>query len=104
MKLDIKKLSASVKVYGEKLYVESTVIGTVALSEEGVSLEGNTLKIEIGEGRSLYARIKQAVLDEGIKDDQVFTIQEFTASRDAQGETENGVWSVKKDEVKLFAL
>jgi hypothetical protein len=101
--LNIANLSKSIKVYGDALYNESTIIGDVN-STEYVLENGNTLKISIGEGKYIYARIRTTVLEAGIDfDTKVFTIQEFVAKRDASGVTENGPWSVSEGDVKLFA-
>jgi hypothetical protein len=101
--LDISKISKAVKIYGDSLYQESTIIGTVNKSEYELE-NGNTLKIPIGDGKFLYARIRASVLEAGIDfDNHVFTVQEFIAKRDASGETENGPWSVSTGEVKMFA-
>ena len=103
MGLDLKKLSASVKIYGEKLYEEESVAGTVGAGEYEL-VNDNTLKIIIGEGQFIYARIQQSVLDAGVDfDTKVFTVAEFVAMRDASGTTENGEWSVSKGAHKLFA-
>jgi len=101
--LNLANLSKSIKVYGDALYNESTIIGDVN-STEYVLENGNTLKISIGEGKYIYAKIRTAVLEAGIDfDTKVFTIQEFVAKRDASGVTENGPWSVSEGDVKLFA-
>jgi hypothetical protein len=101
--LNLANLSKSIKVYGDALYTESTIIGDVN-NTEYVLENGNTLKISIGEGKYIYARIRTAVLEAGIDfDTKVFTIQEFVAKRDASGVTENGPWSVSEGDVKLFA-
>jgi hypothetical protein len=101
--LNLANLSKSIKVYGDALYNESTIIGDVN-STEYVLENGNTLKISIGEGKYIYAKIRTAVLEAGIDfDTKVFTIQEFVAKRDASGVTDNGPWSVSEGDVKLFA-
>lgn len=99
---DISKISKSVKIYGESLYSESTVLGTIGNGE--YSLEnGNTLKIAV-EGGHIYAKIRTSVLEAGIDfETKVFTVQEFIAKRDASGTTDNGDWSVSEGDVKLFA-
>jgi len=103
MGLDLKKLSASVKIYGEKLYVEESNAGTVGAGEYEL-INDNTLKISIGGGKFICARIQQSVLDAGIDfATKVFTIAEFVAMRDASGTTDNGDWSVSKGAHKLFA-
>lgn len=101
--LNLANLSKSIKVYGDALYNESTVIGDVN-NTEYVLENGNTLKISIGEGKYIYAKIRSAVLEAGIDfDTKVFTIQEFVAKRDASGVSDNGAWSVSEGDVKLFA-
>lgn len=103
MALDLAKLSAGVKVYGDKLYTEQAVLGTVAQGEYELEND-NTLKIAIGEGKFIYARVRQSVVEAGITEDQVFTIAEFVAKRDASGVSDEGrEWSVKAGDVKLFA-
>lgn len=105
MALDLKKLSSAVTIYGDSLYQEQTVLGTVAPNEYELDPESNTLKIAIGEGKFLYARIRQSVIEAGITDDQVFTIAEFVAKRDAHGVSDAGrEWSVKAGDVRLFAM
>lgn len=100
--LDISKISKSVKIYGESLYSEGTVIGTIGKGD--YTLEPNdVLKIPV-EGGFLYAKIRREVVEAGIDfETKVFTIQEFIAKRDANGETENGPWSVVEGQVKMFA-
>jgi hypothetical protein len=101
--LNLANLSKSIKVYGDALYTESTIIGEVN-NTEYVLENGNTLKCPVGDGLYVYARIRTAVLEAGIDfDTKVFTIQEYVAKRDASGVTENGPWSVSEGDVKLFA-
>jgi hypothetical protein len=104
MKLDLTKMSAAVKIYGDSLYTESTVLGTISNGDYTLEPDGKTLKIDVGHG-VLYARIKQSVLDAGIDfETKVFTIQEMVAKRDANGISDaNRPWSVTAGEVRLFA-
>jgi len=101
--LNLANLSKSIKVYGDALYNESTIIGDVN-NTEYVLENGNTLKISVGDGLYVYARIRTEILEAGIDfDTKVFTVQEYIAKRDASGVTDNGAWSVKTGDVKLFA-
>ena len=101
--LNLANLSKSIKVYGDALYNESTIIGDVN-NTEYVLENGNTLKISVGDGLYVYARIRTEILEAGIDfDTKVFTVQEYIAKRDASGVTENGAWSVSEGDVKLFA-
>ena len=85
------------------MYNESTIIGDVN-NTEYVLENGNTLKISVGDGLYVYARIRTEILEAGIDfDTKVFTVQEYIAKRDASGVTDNGAWSVKTGDVKLFA-
>ena len=85
------------------MYNESTIIGDVN-NTEYVLENGNTLKISVGDGLYVYARIRTEILEAGIDfDTKVFTVQEYIAKRDASGVTENGAWSVSEGDVKLFA-
>jgi hypothetical protein len=100
--LDISKISKSVKIYGESLYTESTVLGTIDKNDY-ILEPNNVLKIAV-EGGHIYAKIRREVVEAGIDfDTKVFTVQEFIAKRDASGETENGPWSVSAGQVKTFA-
>jgi len=104
--LDIKKLQGSgVQVFGAPLYAESQSFGTVAPKEYELQLEYNSVKIPLGDGTFVSARIRQAKLDAGIDAEKdTLTIAEFTAQRDAHCVTEAGVeWSVAKGDVRLFA-
>ena len=85
------------------MYNESTIIGDVN-NTEYVLENGNTLKISVGDGLYVYARIRTEILEAGIDfDTKVFTVQEYIAKRDASGVTDNGAWSEKTGDVKLFA-
>lgn len=100
--LDISKISKSVKIYGESLYSEGTVLGTITKGDYTLE-EGNVLKIPV-EGGHIYAKIRREVVEAGIDfDTKVFTIQEFVAKRAASGVSENGPWSVTEGQVKMFA-
>ena len=104
--LDIKKLQESgVQVFGAPLYKESQVFGTVAPGEYELQAEYNSVKIDLGDGTFISARLRQARIDAGLDAEKdTLTIAEFVAMRDASGKNADGSpWTVKAGDKRTFA-
>ena len=83
--LDMSNVSSSIKKYGEKLYAETKVFGTVTLEEADLVTNEYGASLDLRNG--YFAQIKKGlVYDESY----VFTITECEALRDADV-TVNGV-------------
>lgn len=104
MALNLELIKQNCTIYGDALYTEVQSYGTVSPGEYEFVPEYNSLRIPIGDGQFISARIKQSVIDAGIDaDKQVFTIAQFTAKRDAAGVIDGREWSVSMGDMKDFA-
>jgi hypothetical protein len=104
MALNLELIKQHATIYGDALYTETVNYGQVSPGEYEFIEEYNSLRIDLGDGTFISARIKQSVVDAGIDPTtQVFTVAKFTAKRDAAGVIDGREWSVSKGDMKDFA-
>ena len=104
MALDLKLVQQHANVFGTPIYKEVVSYGTVAPGEYEFQAEFGSIKVDLGEGKFISARIRREVLDAGVDPTkQVFTIAQFTAVRDAEGEIDGREWSVKAGDMRDMA-
>jgi hypothetical protein len=103
MSFDFKLLEGLVKTYGAPLYGTSPVKVLTQVSPADYEIiDGNTLAVTDGD-LTAYIPIRRSVVEAGITEGQVFTIGQFEATRDAEGEYNGQAWSVSKGAIKVFA-
>jgi len=102
--LDLKLVLENAKVFGSALYKESIVYGTVKPGEYEYDAHFQSIKIDLGEGRFISARIQAHVVKAGIDPNtQTFTVAQFVALRDANGVIDGKPWSIAKGKEVDFA-
>ena len=100
MALNRSLISDQIKIYNQKLYIEVANLGTLTPEEYALMPDGRS--IDCGDG--LFASIRQSVLAAGFDADYVFTVGEFEAQRDAEGERPDGTtWTFAKGKRVLMA-
>ena len=100
MALDMSKVSASIKKYGEKLYQETQSFGKVGKGEYTLIVDAETQRVSLDLHNGYYAQVKEGVAFDA---DTVFTIVECVALRDASGEYNGKQWTVSKGKAILVA-
>lgn len=104
MALDLKIVLKNANVFGAPIYVETQSYGTVEPKEYTFDPVYGSIKIDLGDGKFISARIRQDVLALGVDPTkQVFTVAQFKATRDASGEIEGRPWSITKGESRDMA-
>jgi hypothetical protein len=104
MALDLKLVKKNANVFGSPVYEEVVQYGTVAPGEYEYQPEYNSIKIDLGDGTFISARIRRDVVEAGIDPKkQVFTVAQFVAVKDASGEIDGREWSITKGEVRDMA-
>ena len=98
MALDMSNVSSSIKKYGEKLYAETKVFGTVTLEE--CDLITNEFGTSLDLRNGYFAQIKKGLVYDA---DYVFTITECEALRDAEVVVNGVVKHITKGKTILVA-
>lgn len=104
MALDLKLVLKNANVFGTPIYKEVVSYGTVSPGEYTFDAQYGSIKIDLGEGKFISARVRQDVLALGVDETkQVFTVAQFTAMRDASGIINDREWSVKAGDLRDMA-
>lgn len=104
MALDLKIIAQHANVFGTPVYKEVVKYGTVAPGEYTFDPVYGSIKVDLGNGTFISAKVKRDVLDAGVDPEkQTFTVSKFEATRDASGIIDGREWSVKKGDVRDMA-
>lgn len=89
-------------IYGKPLYELVEVLGEINPLDYVLDEVDGVVSIT-EDDKTIYIPIRRSVMEQGLEDDQIFTIGKFQATRDEQGEFNGEQWVVDKGTVKLFA-